>query len=184
MEQEMWQFCLERTIFVCFFMPNLKVCTALSANPLDDGWQGAVLKWQIQIWLYLANSAKSWLVKQELLSVTITFGTLNLANIERKCSMIFWVDDALTVSTSIHLERASTTSRNILPINGPAKWTQSTPRGVWAILKDALEQQGVKVDSLIIRTSSFGLLYRINIWPPNVTACQCFYLWDSRVTIM
>ena len=51
----------------------------------------------------------------------------NLANIECKCSMVFCVDTAFTISTSIHLWWASTTNKNFLHINGPAKsiWMQS-----------------------------------------------------------
>ena len=44
------------------------------------------------------------------------FGKPNLANInERKCSMVFCVDAAFAISTSIYLEWASTTNKKPYP---------------------------------------------------------------------
>ena len=104
---------------VILFMADFNVWRARSAKPLDDGRYGAMVTWQVALqWVKSPNSA---LVNTEPFTVTSISGIPWVANIV----LSFWIvtEDVacFTGCTSIHLEWASTSIRNIWPSKGPAK---------------------------------------------------------------
>ena len=104
---------------VSFFIPSLKVCTALSARPFEAGWYGATFWWAIPF--SPTNFWNSALVKTVALSETITRGNPKIEKIFLSFSMVETEVVLDIMWTSNHLLCASTTTRNIFPRKGPAK---------------------------------------------------------------
>ena len=93
--------------------PLLKVWTARSAKPFEEGWYGdtRICRTPLSAQKFL-NSA---LVKPDPLSETICDGKPWVMNSDCSLAMVHSADVELTMKTSIHLEWASTTIRNNFP---------------------------------------------------------------------
>ena len=97
-------------------IPCLKVWTALSANPFEAGWYGAVCVCVTPF--VFKKSSNSSLVNTAPLSVTILSGRPCVAKMTLSFSIV--AADVAAWTGMIHLEWASTNTRNIRPKNGPA----------------------------------------------------------------
>ena len=98
--------------FPWFFIPCLKVCTAISTNSFDDGWYGALVIWHIP---FLQVK-----ILKPLLD-TITSGSPCVPKVALSFSIVVSVVTELRQWMSNYFECASTIRRNIFPMKGPAK---------------------------------------------------------------
>ena len=87
-----------------FLIDSLNVCTALSANPFDDGWYAADVIYQIPF--RVMNSLYSSLVKHGPLSLSRISGNHWLAKVTLSFSIVASDVDDLVGCTSIHLTAA------------------------------------------------------------------------------
>ena len=99
----------------------LNVCTKRSAIPFVAGWYGADLMCLIPF--LLMNVRNSSAVKWGPLSLTNCSGKPCVAKSFLSSSIVLAALVVVIGITSGHLECASTTIRNIVPRNGPAKST-------------------------------------------------------------
>ena len=123
----------------------LNVWTKRSAWPLDRGWYGATSVCLIPFaFINLQNSSE---VNCEPLSLTSCCGMPYRANISRRFAIVASIVMLGIISTSNHSEWLSTTIRNILPMNGPAKSMCTLYHGIfgqshgckgagWGLLRD------------------------------------------------
>ena len=106
--------------------PCLKICTALSARPLDDGWYGATrrcftpLRWQ--------NWQNSSAAKWGPLSDTTDSGMPNLANSWRRCCMVSSAV-AVVISFAVSITVRAKSSYFFPPLGGLA--VESTDCHPW-----------------------------------------------------
>ena len=123
----------------------LNVWTKRSVWPLDRGWYRATRVCLIPFaFINLQNSSG---VNCEPLSITSCCGMPYRANISRSFAIVASLVMLGIISTSNHFEWLSTTIRNILPMNGPAKSMCTLYHGIfgqshgckgagWGLLRD------------------------------------------------
>lgn len=142
----------------------LKICTNHSAKPFVAGWYGVDRMCLITFFLVkgLNPSATNW-------------GPLSLTNCSRKLwwwkafafrQQFWWPLSKFICTTSVHLECASTTTRNISPKNGPAKSTPSVAR----------EELASTMSALLCHLFN----YFIHSQPPHVASGPGFLLTTPR----
>ena len=97
----------------------LNDCTKRSASPLVLGWNGADVMWRMP--LDFKNSFISWEMNCGPLSDTISLGIPNRAKSMRNMLIVAEAVVEFIWNTSGHLLCESTTIKNMLFLNGPAK---------------------------------------------------------------